>query len=62
MHIRPDIYDIPVQRSFSTISNQSNASPSSSSSLSSPSSGHSVPLKKRLLDAYKNEQRPSSLL
>ncbi|CAF0757554.1 unnamed protein product [Rotaria sp. Silwood1] len=57
-HNRPDIYEIPMQRSLSTISNPSNAS------LSSPplSSGHSVPLKKRLLHAYKNEQRPSSSL
>ncbi len=54
MH-RPDMYDIPVQRSYSTTSNQSDASTSSSS-------GQSVPLKKRLLHAYKNEQRPSSSL
>ncbi|CAF1115733.1 unnamed protein product [Rotaria magnacalcarata] len=56
IHNRPDIYEIPMQRSHSTISTQSNES------LSSLSSGHSVPLKKRLLHAYKNEQRPSSSL
>ncbi len=58
MHSRPDIYEIPMQRSCSTMSNQSNASTTPSSS----SGHHSVPLKKRLLHAYKNEQRPSSSL
>ena len=58
MH-RPDLYDIPVQRSYPMMSNQSNSS--ASSSPSSPS-GHSAPLKKRLLHAYNNEQRPSSSL
>lgn len=62
MHGRPDMYGIPIQRSYSTTSNQSNLSTSSSTSSSPPSSGHSVPLKKRLLHAYKNEQRPSSSL
>ena len=65
MH-RPDMFEIPVHRPHSGISNHSNtpsfSSSSSSSSLSSPSSGHGGPLKKRLLDAYKNEQRPSSTL
>ncbi|CAF1263610.1 unnamed protein product [Rotaria sordida] len=58
IHNRPDIYEIPMQRSYSATSNSSIAS------LSSPplSSGHSIPLKKRLLHAYKNEQRPSSTL
>ncbi|CAF4104809.1 unnamed protein product, partial [Rotaria socialis] len=56
IHNRPDTYEIPMQRSHSTISTQSNEL------LSLPSSGHSVPLKKRLLHAYKNEQRPSSSL
>ncbi|CAF1354880.1 unnamed protein product [Adineta steineri] len=57
IHGRPDLYEIPSQRSSSITSNQSNVSSSSSSS-----SGHSIPLKKRLLHAYKNEQRPSSSL
>jgi len=51
----PDIYEIPTQRSYPTMSNQPNI-PSSSSSP-----GHSVPLKKRLLHAYTNEQCPSTL-
>lgn len=68
MH-RPDMFEIPVHRPHSGISNHSNtpslsssSSSSSSSSFSSPSPGHGGPLKKRLLDAYKNEQRPSSTL
>lgn len=53
---RPDLYDMHIQRSSSNMSNQSN-----SSAPSSPS-GQSAPLKKRLLHAYNNEQRPSSSL
>jgi hypothetical protein len=57
MH-RPDMYEIPNPRPYSSMSNQSNVS-----SIPSPSSsGHSIPLKKRLLHAYNNEQRPSSTL
>ncbi|UJR25077.1 hypothetical protein I4U23_006437 [Adineta vaga] len=60
---RPDIFDIPMQRSSSNTSYQSNASlssTSSSSSSSSTTSEYCAPLKKRLLQSYKNEQRPSS--
>lgn len=60
MHSRPDMYGMAIPQSFSTTSNHSNVSPSPSTS--STSSGHSVPLKKRLLHAFKNEQRPSSSL
>ncbi|CAF0899193.1 unnamed protein product [Adineta ricciae] len=55
---RSDISDIPMQRSFSNTSHQFNTSLSSSSS-SSPSE-YCAPLKKRLLQSYKNEHQSSS--
>jgi hypothetical protein len=53
MLARPELFDAPRQRSYSNMSNQSD---------SSLSSEPNVPLKKRLLHAYKNEQRPTSSL
>ncbi|CAF0990268.1 unnamed protein product [Adineta ricciae] len=58
---RSDISEIPMQRSFSNTSHQSNASLSSvSSSSSSSPSEYCAPLKKRLLQSYKNEHQSSS--
>ena len=56
---QPDIQMMLMRQSLSTAPNQLNAS-SQSSSLSPP--GQTVPLKKRLLHAYNNEQCSSSLL
>lgn len=51
MLVRPDAYDRSRQRAYSNLSNQSE-----------PSSKVTVPLKKRLLDAYNNEHPPTTTL
>ena len=50
-----DGHDPPRQRSYSNSFNQSNPPPASSPEPN-------VPLKKRLLHAYNNEQRPTTPL
>jgi hypothetical protein len=55
MLIRPEPYELPRQRSYSSTATQSNSSLTTSSEPN-------VPLKKRLLHAYNNEQPPASSL
>lgn len=55
MLMRPETHESSRRRSYSNASNQSDSSIEVSSKTT-------IPLKKRLLDAYNNEQRPSSSL
>ncbi len=55
MYSRSDVREPPRQRSYSNTFNQSDSSLAASSEPS-------VPLKKRLLHAYNNEQQPSTPL
>ncbi|CAF0911753.1 unnamed protein product [Rotaria sordida] len=52
MLVQPELYEFPRQRSYCNMSNHSDA-------FLAASSEPSVPLKKRLLHAYNNEQRPT---
>jgi hypothetical protein len=55
MLLQPDVCELSRQRSYSSPSNQSDSSLEASSKTT-------IPLKKRLLDAYNNEQHPTSSL
>jgi hypothetical protein len=55
MVVQPDVHEPSRRRSYSNTCNQSDSSLDTSSKTS-------VSLKKRLLDAYNNEQRPTSSL